>query len=825
MSENEARPRVVALEDAASFDRSLLGGKGEGLARLVAGGVRVPEGFVVTTAAFGDYLSSQDLSPEDGSSRLSAAVREGAWPDALKLAIERALASFGDARVAVRSSATDEDSSGASFAGQHETLLDVRGAEAVLEAVRTCWASLFAAEALAYRAELGASGAPLMAVVVQKMVPADAAGVAFTVHPVDGDDSVVVVDLCEGLGDALVSGLKTPDHYVLSKAERAIVRRELAGARAVLADQRVRDVAELALGIEEKLGAAQDVEWALEGDTLWALQARPITKSVEAASSGELDTVTGAETTWTSTNVQEVLPGLLSPLSQSVVLRDFDRYTREALRRMGIKPRTQESIVGCFHGRAFLNLSLAQEIGGQTAAADEHYMGEAENQVKKSSGGGTLAKLRLAFALPKTLFCFLRLGAAIERGDELAQEPIAERAFQAYGARIQEHGALHVLTSIYSGAMFTILGKLAEKWAGDEGGALHGRLLSGLAGMDSARPAYDLWDIARFARGSAEMRAIVEDADADKLAQAKEGDAAKLRARVDAFLGEHGYHSVQGMELGARSWDEDVETVLGMLRNYLDADDDRSPAASEARARADREAAAKAATEKLGALQKPLFGYFLRAAQRWVPLREHTKSQLIRAMHERRKFFRELASDLVEDGALAHAWDIYYLTWGELSRLKSGELDRDAARDVVRRRRIEERQNRLVSLPETFTGKPVATPPEPLSLPDDRTLRGIAVSRGTVTGVARVVLDPRSDIVIRPGEILVAPVTDAAWAPLFTVAAGLVVDIGGALSHGSTVAREYGLPAVVNVKSGTRLIRTGDVITVDGTRGVVVLGT
>lgn len=817
------RPRVVALTDAAALDRSVLGGKGDGLARLVAHGVRVPEGFVITTAAFGDYLAKQGLSPEDDAARLGAAVREGAWPDELRTELERALAALGDAPVAVRSSATDEDSSGASFAGQHETVLGVRSAGAALDAVRTCWASLFSAEALAYRAELGAGAAPLMAVVVQKMVPAEAAGVAFTLHPVDGDDSVVVVDLCEGLGDALVSGVKTPDHYVLSKSERAVVRRELAGARAVLADERVREVAELAIAIEEKLGAPQDVEWALGAGTLWALQARPITKSVEAARSGELDTVTGADTTWTSTNVQEVLPGLLSPLSQSVVLRDFDRYTREALRRLGIKPRTQESIVGCFHGRAFLNLSLAQEIGGQTAAADEHYMGETENQARQPTGGGALAKLRLAVALPKTLFCFFRLSSAIERGDVLAREPLAEQAFEAYGARIQEHGALHVLTSIYSGAMFTILGKLAEKWAGDAGGELHGRLLSGLAGMDSARPAYELWDIARFARGSDEMREIVENADAEKLALAKDDAAAELRSKVEAFLAEHGYHSVQGMELGALSWDEDVANVLGMVRNYLDADEDRSPAASETRARADREAAAKAATDQLGALQKPLFGYFLRAAQRWVPLREHTKSQLIRAMHERRKFFRKLASDLVDRGALADAWDIYYLTWDELSRLESGELDRDAAREIVRRRRIEERNNRLVTLPETFTGKPVAKPPEPLLLPEDRTLRGIAVSRGTVTGRARVVLDPRSDVVIRPGEILVAPVTDAAWAPLFTVAAGLVVDIGGALSHGSTVAREYGLPAVVNVRSGTRLIRTGDVITVDGTRGVVVL--
>jgi pyruvate,water dikinase len=258
-----------------------------------------------------------------------------------------------------------------------------------------------------------------------------------------------------------------------------------------------------------------------------------------------------------------------------------------------------------------------------------------------------------------------------------------------------------------------------------------------------------------------------------------------------------------------------------MVRNYMGADSTRSPAAIEEGARADREAASQDALARLSAWQRPLFRYFLRAAQRWVPLREHTKSQLIVAMHRRRKFFRALAKELVESGAISDTWDMYYLTWDEIVALKAEKMERATAAETIRRRRTEERENRLVVVPETFKGRPVPAAPEPAALPESRTLTGIPVSRGTVTGPARVILDPRSDSVIHPGEILVAPITDAGWTPLFTVAAGLVVDIGGALSHGSTVAREYGLPAVVNVRTGTRLIRTGDTVTVDGTRGTV----
>jgi len=280
------------------------------------------------------------------------------------------------------------------------------------------------------------------------------------------------------------------------------------------------------------------------------------------------------------------------------------------------------------------------------------------------------------------------------------------------------------------------------------------------------------------------------------------------------------------MELAARTWDEDLETVLALTRNYLDAERSRSPSAIEERARADRESATSAALTRLGAWQRPLFRYFLRAAQRWVPLRERSKSLLIRAMHKRRRFLRDLGRALRERDLVRDASDIHYLTWQELHDLDEGKVERDVAAGAIRRRRIEERRNRLVALPERFAGPPAPAPAslEPVSAPADRTLTGIAVSRGIVTGRARVILDPSVDSVIHPGEILVAPITDAGWTPLFTVAAGLVVDIGGALSHGSTVAREYGLPAVVNVKIATRLIRTGDTITVDGTRGVVELG-
>jgi pyruvate,water dikinase len=318
--------------------------------------------------------------------------------------------------------------------------------------------------------------------------------------------------------------------------------------------------------------------------------------------------------------------------------------------------------------------------------------------------------------------------------------------------------------------------------------------------------------------------AAFEAGDGRAIERALEGlpEAGELRAELDTFMKRHGHQSVAPMELSSSSWDQDVPSVLMLIANYLKAGDDAAPARVEDRAQKDREAATASSLGKLMFFQRPLLRYFLKKSQTWLPAREHTKSSLIRAMHRRRRVVLAIADRLVSAGRLSDRGDVFFLTSDELTKVARGSLMPDGARAGIARRRREHSKNGGVLLPENFTGVPKPLKAEPAALPEGRALPGIAVSSGVVTGKARVIRDPREGR-IAPGEILVAPLTDTAWTPLFTVAGGLVVDIGGALSHGSTVAREYGLPAVVNVKSGTQLIKDGDTITVDGTRGVVVL--
>jgi pyruvate,water dikinase len=390
-----------------------------------------------------------------------------------------------------------------------------------------------------------------------------------------------------------------------------------------------------------------------------------------------------------------------------------------------------------------------------------------------------------------------------------------------------EVSMIHVSGGGLTSNNFEMLRRLTEAWLDDKDGVLQARLTTGLGPVESAQPAYLLWDMSRLVLESESLRRAFEPADGDEIARRLDAlppdETAAFRAQLDEFIAKHGHRSVMEAESSALSWQEDLPAVYAMMRNYLHADASSDPRTIEERQRREREEATESARKKLGVLKWLLFRGVLRRAQEWVVMREHTKSLMVRAVDRGRRLTRELGRRLVARGQIDDAFDLYYLTIDEGKALTRGKLGVTDARACVARRKEEEARNKDVVLPETFQGRPKPLRLEDQPLPEGSILHGIPVSPGRVTGRARVIIDPRRDAAIEPGEILVAPVTDAGWTPLFVAASGVVVDVGGSLSHGSTVAREYGLPAVVNVKYGTRLIRTGQMITVDGSQGLVIL--
>lgn len=900
----------------APENATAVGGKAAGLARLSRASHAVPPGFVVTAAAFRAFMEHNQLERFETDAAALERFDNCVWPAELRSAIEGSFAALrgqvGEMPVAVRSSATAEDGASASFAGQHLTVLNVHGEADMFRSILECWASLYGATALYYRETKGIEDeAPAMAVVVQALVPAEASGVAFTLDPVSGDRNVVVIEGAWGLGEGVVAGIVTPDHLVVRKSDGVVTthdvsmkeRRvlpapgggttveELSGelARAqVLTDEQAAQLARLAMQIEVQAGLPQDIEWAMADGKLYILQARPITAgfapadpkppiaggaavdappkaavpSAPASAEPELpaegwvsefDTETDPETIWTAANVQEVLPGQVSPFNLSFTIPIMNEYGDEPLRRMGMRVKTKDPFSAYFYGRPFLNVTLSLEMIDQTPFAqsegfNEQFYGQGRDQmteveippvVKKFSFG---RMWRYFVVAPRVIWFTLRMSADVKNAERIvkkieekdAERPPEQQSDEDLIAMIEqdvregaEVGVVHVSGAGLTGANFESLRQLTKNWLDDQDGSLHNRLCTGLAALESALPAFHLWDLSRLVLASDALRQAFEPADGAEIERrlvALSGtDANRFREQLETFMTRHGHRSVMEAEISAKSWEEDRPTVLAMVRNYLHAGESAEPRRSQERQRTERERATAESLARLSWWKKPLFRYWLKQAQNGVISREHTKELFVRALDRGRRVSRHIAQRLVERDLIESTWDMYYLTWDETKSLLRGQSTRDGARALIARRREAEERNKRVALPETFRGRPKPLSLEQQRLPEGQILRGIAVSPGRVTGRARVIIDPRVDATIEPGEILVAPVTDAGWTPLFVAAAAVVVDVGGTLSHGSTVAREYGLPAVVNVKHGTRMIHTGQTITVDGTAGIVIL--
>ncbi len=392
---------------------------------------------------------------------------------------------------------------------------------------------------------------------------------------------------------------------------------------------------------------------------------------------------------------------------------------------------------------------------------------------------------------------------------------------------------LHLFNSAAASTGLETLSKSVHAWLPDAPAGLVERLVTGLPDVESAKPAYEIWRLSRMVRSDDGLQRLFSQTDAGELAAAlaaAPGAGAQVfRAALAGFLAQYGYRAMREAELSSKSWVEDPTFVYATIKSYLQAGEEADPFAAHARQQALRREAETYAFAALNPVRRRLFRQQLGVAQRFIALREKTKAQWVRAMQPARAICREAGRRLVERQLLGDVDDVYLLVYDEFAQALGGQLGAAVVQAAVERRRRDLAICERIELPEWFEGMPQArwagaAPAIPQSGGAGKTtLKGIPVSPGRVRGRARVITQLDEDAAVEAGEILVAPFTDAAWTPLFFTAAAVVVDLGGPLSHGSTVAREYGLPAVVNVKTGTRQIRDGQEITVDGTRGEVVL--
>ncbi len=403
--------------------------------------------------------------------------------------------------------------------------------------------------------------------------------------------------------------------------------------------------------------------------------------------------------------------------------------------------------------------------------------------------------------------------------EELVKTPLVEE--DDWRASI-----LHIRVSQFAVSNFTLLRNMTRDWLDDPNGVLASELVTGL-GVMSADPAFELYAIARVIEREPHLtEAFARETDDRRLYARLAADdspaAARFRDKLAAFLERFGHRGVCEAELRNLCWRDDPAQVIGHLRNHL-ALGSTPPTTIVERQRKVGEAARKKALARVGLLRRSLFAKALEDTRHFMALREETKDLLMRLADMTRTVVHACGRRLLEQGFIDDFDDVHFFVMDEIARIARGEIDRDQAHAIIARRRRDYAWSESVRVPKEQKGAARYLEGDEALPEGAAALRGLGVSPGRVTGTARVLLDPRDGCTLVPGEILVAPFTDVAWTPLFLNAAGLVVDVGGLLSHGSIVAREYGIPAVVGVGDATRRIRTGDRIEVDGSGGVVTV--
>ena len=926
-------PLILPL-DSPDASLATCGGKGVNLAKLARAGLPVPPGFVVTTDAYRQFVSANDLQPfilatlaatdSDDPAALetaSAAIRArfALAPIPTKLAaaiVDASRVLTTDHRLpitdhlpqAVRSSATAEDLPDMSFAGQQDTFLNVVGDQALTEAVVACWSSLWTARAIAYRARNGiAQESVALAVVVQAMVESEASGVLFTANPLTGQRGETVIDATLGLGEALVSGQVEPDHYVVDPSAERITEKRL-GAKALairgqaaggtvtvetdaagvqaLPNAAILELARLGRRVEQELygGAPQDIEWAWAAGRLYLLQARAITSLFPLPAGMAARPL---RVMWSVNHVQGMLDPF-TPLGQDFLIEAFLAITRLAGRDITAASQRDVLIAA---GRIYADLTpglrhdlvrrLVVRVPGVIEPGSEQALFSVldDPDLLPDRRGFSPAALRTLAGfwsvLARRIVKDLRdpggqriavlgqfdafIASATARA--AATTTLAQRLalWRSLYDEFAETLGLQLLPLVMAGiASFYQVRRLALRELGNDRLALEA--VRGLPNNVTTEMDLTLWTVAQVIRDDPASAARFAEEDAAALAAELQARTLPQPAQVAliAFMDRYGMRGLAEIDLGRPRWREDPAHVIGVVQSYLRIDDpQQAPDAVFRRgARLADAAIAELVQSMPSAADARLMRFFASRMRALAGQRETPKFAIIQIMGVVRSMLLRSGEDLASGGVLNQPDDIFFLRLAELEVLAATELagvealagsggltgieasvgsvapdrlkprlrDKSEWRALVaERRRAYEREKLRRQIPRLMLSDGRAFY-EGLGAQADAegAITGSPVSPGVVEGTVRVVFDP-SRVQLAPGEILVCPGTDPSWTPLFLAAGGLVMEVGGLMTHGSVVAREYGIPAVVGVHEATTRLKTGQRVRVDGTAGQIVV--
>lgn len=880
-------PLILPFTDIRAADLPLVGGKGANLGEMAHAGFPVPPGFCLTTAAFQQFITAcpnavglyallDTVAADDVETarqvgqRVRQSLLNTPMPPAIGQAVEQQWQQLGtDQAYAVRSSATAEDLPGASFAGQQDTYLNIQGKADLLDAVRRCWVSLFTDRAILYRVQNQFPHRDVqLSVVVQQMVPAEKSGILFTADPLTGHRHTISIDASFGLGEALVSGLVSPDAYRVDKRNNTIIDHQIAdkqvaifpekdgGTRqevlsdgqrtqTVLTDPQILALAAMGQQVEDHYRSPQDIEWARADGKFYLLQARPITS---------LYPIDGLKSPDDSLHIffsmghQQNMTNAMAPLSVSTM-----RCIASAI---GVSDNQIESaFLLAGGGRIFIDLTVPlrhpffrhvvyNALAQFDALAPETIRIAMQRPEFQRSHG-----LKFSFSTMKAaLGFFAQIWHVLWRQDVTGFVRKINHLIDQHVAAVQTKLAalppgktqiqamIEVLATTYQVVLNWVpqfiageaarrqVVRFGKKWSSP---AELEAISLGLPGNVVTEMNLALGDLADMVRQSPQLTALFAQLDDDShawLAQAaKLDDSGDFLAAWQAFLDQYGARGPSEIDIKMPHWYEEPLTLLQVIASNLQKEAGSHRAVHQRLVR-EREAAVNkiivgASQGIAGRLRVRLFKRLIHVIHECSVLREHHKFMFLQMMRIIKEMLTETAVILTNNQKLAAPNDIWLLSWPELLTIWDEDAPDYAAVIPARRAELERFQKLTPPLIITSDGESPVVKYDVADAPPG-SLLGNPVSPGVVEGTIRVIHDPQTET-LNPGEILVATFTDPGWTPLFINAGGLIMEVGGLMTHGSVVAREYGIPAVVGVREATKLLQTGQRVRIDGNRGII----
>jgi pyruvate,water dikinase len=870
---------IIFLSQLDRDSLPLVGGKGANLGELLkCDGIQVPPGFCVTTEAYRTILEAgleqawffaelDRMEPGDAAAaaqvggRIRQYIEGTPIPAEFMKQLREAVEQLGrDEAYAVRSSATAEDLPQASFAGQQDTYLNIQGIEELAQHIRKCWASLFTDRAIVYRNKNRFDHRKVLsAVVVQRMIVPEASGILFTADPVSGNRNVISIDAGFGLGEALVSGKVNADLYKVRKGR--IIKKQIGDkriaifarpgtgtveeelpeylrTRPALSDEQLIKLAEIGKAIEAHFGTAQDIEWCLAGGEFYIVQSRPITTLYPLPETGD-----DRPRVWLSFGHAQMMTDPIRPLGISILKRlmppsyemaasggrlylNFNEYLTSRFGRTMAKSFGKTDLL---LSSAIAELMKRREF---MATLKEEGKRQGYGQMKKmilpmiAGSLGNMATGTPGEGLPQLRESVMAIVAEVRsRLEQLSGEAklcfIEEQAGMTMG-RIMEKMMPPLVAAFFALDLIT---RLSRRWLGAAPELAD--LVKSPSGNITSEMGLALGDLADVIREYPAVISYLRQAEEDTFwpgLDACDGGGVVRLAFTD-FLRQYGMRCPGEIDLTRPRWREQptqlIPAILSHIQSMAPGEHRRKFTAGEAAAGA----AAEAILERLeksrgGAVKVRIMARLIRVYRALIGLREYPKYFMISLFDVFKKALMEEAEELVRRGALRRAEDVYYLFLEELEEaIRTGRVDEG----LIAERKEEYREYERLTPPRLMTseGEVLSGTYEGQDAPEG-SLLGTPVSSGVIEGRARVIIKPDEGSLDK-GDILIAPFTDPGWTPFFASASGLVTEIGGQMTHGSVIAREYGIPAVVGVEEATRLIRDGQWIRVNGSQGYVEL--